>query len=439
MHNGFVGIGLTIGGMIYAFDHVSGAHFNPAVTLGVVLNGKMRVGTALLYVIAQVLGALVGTLLSAAIADPTNIPPLLPSSSAPFGSIGSAFAVEFLFTCALVLVQQNAAMEKNGREPNSYFGMAVCVTVLAGAAAVQPISGGCFNPAVGFALDFVSLVNDNNDSFRNQWIYWVGPLGGAVAATGLKRYMNLQVHQETEGLPLVVPLTEFLGTFFLTLTATLTGNAVAVGSMLIAMVYMGDHVCGADYNPAVTVGVALRMAVPWRELWKVAVTVIAQFVGAICAALLAYGVSGSIQYPSNSIPHGQAGPTIFEALWTALLVYVVCAVMTPTHGEDDPNIAEERRGHSRSFQGMAIGFIVIGGIMCGASGGGASGGVFNPALGTAIVAVNNWFLGKSASDMWIFIAGPFIGSVLGAGAFTLLHFHRDPMLEYDQLEQPSFY
>jgi hypothetical protein len=49
-----------------------------------------------------------------------------------------------------------------------------------------------------------------------------------------------------------------------------------VGSILIAMVYMGDHVCGADYNPAVTVGVALRMAVPWRELWKVAVTVIAQ-------------------------------------------------------------------------------------------------------------------------------------------------------------------
>jgi glycerol uptake facilitator-like aquaporin len=88
---------------------------------------------------------------------------------------------------------------------------------------------------------------------------------------------------------------------------------------------------------------------------------------------------------------------------------------------------------------MAIGFIVIGGIVCAASGGGASGGVFNPALGTAIVAVNNWFLGKSAANIWIFIVGPFVGSVIGAGVFTLLHFHRDPMLEYDAFEQPSFY
>ncbi len=66
-----------------------------------------------------------------------------------------------------------------------------------------------------------------------------------------------------------------------------------------------------------------------------------------------------VQYPSNSIPHGQAGPTIFEALWTALLVYVVCAVMTPTHGEDDPNIAEERRGHSRSFQVRRLGTYIL--------------------------------------------------------------------------------
>jgi aquaporin Z len=106
--SGFVGVGLTIGGMVYAFDHISGAHFNPAVTLGVVLNRKMDVGTALLYVVAQVLGGLVGALLSTAIAAPTSVPPLLPLSSSPFGSIGSAVAVEFLFTCALVLVQQNA-------------------------------------------------------------------------------------------------------------------------------------------------------------------------------------------------------------------------------------------------------------------------------------------------------------------------------------------
>ena len=135
--NGYVGIGVTVGGMIYAFDHVSGAHFNPAVTFGVFLNRKISLGMALLYIVAQMLGAFAGALASLAIAMPQDVPPLLPVSSAPFGARGSAVAVEFLYTLALVLVQQNAGMEKNGREPNSYFGLAVSFTVLAGAAAVQ--------------------------------------------------------------------------------------------------------------------------------------------------------------------------------------------------------------------------------------------------------------------------------------------------------------
>lgn len=134
---GYVGIGVTVCGMIYAFDHVSGAHFNPAVTLGFVLNRRMGIRTALLYVVAQLLGAIAGALASLAISQPSDVTPLLPASSAPFGAIGSALAVEALYTLALVLVQQNAGMEKNGREPNSYFGLAVSFTVLAGAAAVQ--------------------------------------------------------------------------------------------------------------------------------------------------------------------------------------------------------------------------------------------------------------------------------------------------------------
>lgn len=192
--DGYVGVGVTVGGMIYAFDHVSGAHFNPAVTLGVVLNGRMGIGTALLYVAAQLLGAFAGALASLATAMPLNVAPLLPESSAPFGSIGSAVAVELLYTLALVLVQQNAGLEKNGREPNSYFGLAVSFTVLAGAAAVQRISGGCFNPAVGTALDFAALIGGSGD-MRNVWIYWVGPLAGAAGATALKVYMNLTSHQ----------------------------------------------------------------------------------------------------------------------------------------------------------------------------------------------------------------------------------------------------
>lgn len=430
----FIAVGCFLGAMIYSFDHVSGAHFNPAVTLGAALNRRLTPGMAMLYVIVQTLGGMTGGLLAAAIAGPNTLVPFQPSS------VGAGLAVEGLYTFALVLVMQNAAMEKNGREPNSYFGLAVSFTVLAGAKAVFGISGGCFNPAVGTGLNFASLLSSSG-SMQNVWIYWVAPLVGAVLATVVKVYMNLPAHQEAEGLPLVVPLTEAIGTFFVVLTAALTGEGLAIGAMLLAMVYMGDHVCGADYNPAVTLGVAIRMAVPLREYWKVAVTLLAQFVGAFLAALTAYGVAHSVQYPAADIIHGVAGATVFEALWTSLLVYCVCAVMTPTHGEDDPSVIEERKGHSRSYQGLAIGFIVVAGIYCGTSSGGGSGGVFNPAMGSAIMTVDSAFNGKSAANMWVYWVGPFIGSLLGAGTFTLLHYHKDPLiLDFEvTYDQPPMY
>ena len=201
--------------------------------------------------------------------------------------------------------------------------------------------------------------------------------------------------------------------------------------------------CGADYNPAVTLGVALRMGVPLREYWKVLLTFAAQFAGAFAAAFIAYEVSGGVNYPSDDGVHGVIGAFVFEMIWTALLVYVVCAVMTPTQGEEE-TLAEERKGHSRSFQGLAIGFVVTGGIYCGTKTGGASGGVFNPAVGAAIMTLNWAALGKSATSMWVYFAGPFAGSIIGAGIFTLLHYHADPIMGGDgyggfQELEPSFY
>ena len=476
---GYIAIGFTLGALIYSLDHISGAHFNPAVTFGALLNRKISIVDAILTVGVQVLGGFSGGLLALAISTSSNIKPFTPAGDAPWGSLGSAFAVEFLYTFALCLVMQNAAMEKNGREPNSYFGLAVSFTVMAGAKAVGPISGGCFNPAVGTGLDVASLVQSNG-SLQFLWVYWVAPLLGAAAASGTKMYMNLPSHQEAEGLPLVVPLTEFLGTFFLVLTIALTGDGLAVGAILIAMVYMvralrlggdsvfsppdslpslsavrplcfpttpspqGDHVCGADYNPAITFGVALRMGVPLREYWKVLLTFAAQFAGAFGAAGIAYFVSGDVNYPSDDGVHGVVGAFVFEMIWTALLVYVVCAVMTPTQGEEEA-AAEERRGHSRSFQGLAIGFVVTGGIYCGTKTGGGSGGVFNPAAGAAVMTLNAAVLGGSLSSMWVYFAGPFAGGIIGAGVFTLLHYHSDPLmggfqdLGQEEAFEPSFY
>lgn len=145
-------IGLTLGAMIFSLDHISGAHFNPAVTLGAVLNQRLDIVSAAFYVVAQVAGGICGGLTALGIASQGNIKPFSPNASAPWGATGSAFAVEFLFTMAVCLVMQNAAMEKNAREPNSYFGIAVAFTVLAGARAVGPISGGwCVTRGWSFA------------------------------------------------------------------------------------------------------------------------------------------------------------------------------------------------------------------------------------------------------------------------------------------------
>ena len=434
-------MGVTLCALIYAFDHISGAQFNPAVTVGLLVTRKMRLGAALLYMTAQTLGGMTGGLLAYAIASPQDTEPFQPARGT-----GPSWAAEFLFAFSLILVQQNAGAEKNAREPNSYFGIAVAFEVLAGAAATFAISGGCFNPAIGTGVDFAAILTAKDSSgLSNVWIYWSAPIAGALAASAVKTYQNLPSHAEEPGLPSVVPLTEAIGTFFIVLTASLTNQPLAIGGMVLAMVYMGDHVCGADYNPAVTLGVALRMGVPPREWWKVAVTMIAQFIGALAAAFAAYGIAGKVSLPNGGVEsiRGLSGAVIFEGLWTALLVYVVCAVMTPTHGDDDPAAADERRGHSRSYQGLAIGFVIAGGIYAAGPLGGGSGGVFNPALGTAIIVVRVAF-GKTdaLNQLWVFWIGPFVGSLVGAGLFSLLHHHSDPVVvEYVEEAggEPSFY
>lgn len=270
------------------------------------------------------------------------------------------------------------------------------------------------------------------------WLYWAGPLVGSIVASFTKVYMNLPSHANAPGLPLVVPLTEAIGTAMLVCTAALTGDGFAVGAMLLAMVYMGDHVCGADYNPAVTLGVALRMGVPPGEYWKVAATCASQFAGGMLGALAAYGFAGKVNFPNVDGLHGIAGAVVFEALWTALLVYVVCAVMTPIQGaEESAGLVEERRGHSKSYQGLAIGFTVAGGIYCAGASGGGSGGVFNPAVGAAITAMDVAFQGGTAANLWVYFVGPFAGSLMGAGLFSLVHYHVDPPSLEDEYEDDA--
>lgn len=177
---GPVAIGVVLMVMVYAGGHISGGHYNPAVTLGVYLRGKLPWPDVWPYWIAQAAGALVGGGLAAVA---THAPPVHRLYIPP-NFILAALVAEFVFTLALVYVMLSVATSKD-HPGNSFYGLAIGFTVLAGAIAVGSISGGAFNPAVAVAATVYGLF-----SWANIWIYLLAqPLGG-VAAAIVFRYLN---------------------------------------------------------------------------------------------------------------------------------------------------------------------------------------------------------------------------------------------------------
>jgi aquaporin Z len=147
---------IAIGGvlmvMIFAGGHISGGHFNPAVTIGVAIRGRLPSAEVPGYILAQLAGALFAW--GAAIYLKGSPPPLEP----PAASMGQLVLSEFLFTFALVYVVLNVATAK-GNAGNSFYGLAIGSTVMVGAFTVGPISGGAFNPAVAFGCFCMGLLS----------------------------------------------------------------------------------------------------------------------------------------------------------------------------------------------------------------------------------------------------------------------------------------
>jgi len=169
-------IGASLMIMVYMGGHVSGGHYNPAVSLAVLMRGKMPASDFVPYVVAQVLGSMV----AAAIAFWIMGRQFAPAPGEGVSAL-AALTVEFLFTFALCLVVLNSATAKQ-TEGNSFFGLAIGFTVVVGAFAGGGVSGGAYNPAVGTGPTLVHALTGHG-SMSNWWLYLVGPfLGGAVAA-----------------------------------------------------------------------------------------------------------------------------------------------------------------------------------------------------------------------------------------------------------------
>lgn len=166
-------IGAALMVMIFAGGHISGGHYNPAVTLGVWLRGKLPVGDVIPYMVSQIVGALAAAVLVQWILGADK----MPTDATAMTSTTKALAAEFIGTFALVYVVLNVATAK-GTEGNSFYGLAIGFTVTAMAYAFGPVSGGAFNPAVAVGISVMKMA-----AWGDIWVYLIGCfVGGAVAA-----------------------------------------------------------------------------------------------------------------------------------------------------------------------------------------------------------------------------------------------------------------
>jgi aquaporin Z len=172
-----IAIGATLMVMVFAGGHISGAHYNPAVTLAVWLRGRCAAKDVIPYWVAQILAAvaashLVYFLKGNPVVTPMEIK-LVP-----------AFVAEVVGTFALAYVVLNVATAK-GTAGNSFYGLAIGFTVVAMAFALGGVSGGAFNPAVAVGITRMHLVDS-----MHLWLYLIADLGAAALAALVFKFLN---------------------------------------------------------------------------------------------------------------------------------------------------------------------------------------------------------------------------------------------------------
>jgi aquaporin Z len=174
-----LGIGVMLMGMVFAGGHISGAHYNPAVTLAVFLRGKCAASDVPGYIFAQFLGASIASLLASGF-----LLNKMGSGMDLSTTFSQAIAAEIIGTFAWCWVVLNVATSKD-TEGNSFYGIAIGLTITACTFSFGGISGAAFNPAVALALGI-----SNISSFKNLWIYGVGEVIGAVIAAYIFLFAN---------------------------------------------------------------------------------------------------------------------------------------------------------------------------------------------------------------------------------------------------------
>ena len=175
-----VAIGLGLAVLVYMGAHISGAHYNPVVSLAMLINDQIELKEFSFYLASQLLGSVVATYFITLLGNDFEV-------ISNTNDISSFFLAEILFTFLLVFVILNVALNKN-LEGNQFYGLAIGLTVTAGAFTVGNISGAVFNPAVSFGPSLFSFIDPQvvgaNISSSDFFIYYLisGIIGSVIAS-----------------------------------------------------------------------------------------------------------------------------------------------------------------------------------------------------------------------------------------------------------------
>jgi aquaporin Z len=402
-------IACTLMVMIYALGGISGANFNPAVSLALGMANKLPKSDIGPYMGVQVVaGICAGLVYGGMFWNVFNLAP-----AAGFTWVHAALA-EIIYTMMLCFVVLNVAASKMHAGKNQFYGLAIGFVVIAGGYGAGHISGGCFNPAVAIGIDTSSA------GIGWGWClaYTVFEFIGAAIAVALFQACRPEEKQPEEELfdrnrmysLQSRLLSEFLGTYMLVLTVGLNvigGSKAPVWSIaasLMCMIFALGSCSGAHFNPAVTVAIAFsgRDKISSPDVPKyIGVQLVGGILAAITYTIMEKGAVFPLQ-PGEG--HTWISAYLAEMVFTFLLCFVVLSVATVT------NTLTE-------FFGLAIGSCVTaGGYAIGA----VSGGSLNPAVSTGI-ALSSLAGGHGIFHMFAYIIFEILGAIIAGVLFKVCH------------------
>eukprot|EP01084_Bolivina_argentea_P180561 311962_1 len=353
-----IGIGLII--LTYLFGYISGAHFNPSVSLGLFLTDEnFTLIDFLSYITVQIIGGTIGGLFVYGIGG-KEIGQIRMNYDENTFTVSQAFFAELAFTFFLVNTILNVATSTIKK--NKFYGLAIgsCLGTAVCAVGINGISGACLNLAVWFGTTVSALIAGTEWSdlnWNHLWIYIVAPFVGATLASLLYKYLYQDYDLDSETAyagekmkhQLRRYVAEFIGTAYLVLIIKLVSASysngftpsitacVGVGFGLISLIYQFGYISQAHFNPAITIGVWLHSDIDgfeFEDYANIGMYIMMQLLGGFIGGLSAWGIGGDNAggiYPHVHFQKEDYQVFGAEFIFTFLLVLITLVNITLTN------------------------------------------------------------------------------------------------------------